>query len=61
MKGSILPDAETSTPLVSLPENFTEKKKIQQMVPISKHEYTQFTQKPISIYSKTNKIYSKRE
>ena len=41
----ILQDAEPSTPLVSLPKNFTEKKKkIQQMVPISKHDYTQFTQ-----------------
>ena len=57
----ILQDAETSTPLVSLPKNFTEKKKIQQMVPISKHEYTQFTQKPISVYSKTNKWYQSQK
>ena len=38
----ILQDAETSTPFVSLPQMFTERKN-QQMVPISKREYTQFT------------------
>ena len=40
----ILQDAETSTPLVSVPKIFTEKKKNQQMVPISRREYTQFNQ-----------------
>ena len=36
----ILQDAEISIPLVSLRQIFTEKKKNQQMVPISKREYT---------------------
>ena len=46
---------------VSLPKNFTEKKKNQQMVPISKREYTQFTQKPISVYLKTNNCYQSQK
>ena len=43
------------------PSNFYREKKIQQMVPISKHEYTQFTQKPFSVNSKTNKWYQSQK
>ena len=61
LKMRILQDAETSTPFVSVPQIFTEKKKNQQMVPISEREYAKFTQKPISVYSKTNKWYQSQK
>ena len=65
----ILQDAETSTPLVSLPQIFTEKKKFNkwyQSQSMNTHNLlknqSQFTQKPTNGTNlNTNKIYSKRE
>ena len=66
MKGSILPDAETSTPLVSLPKNFTEKKKKfnkwYQSQSMNTHNLlkneSQFTQKPTKFTQSVNSKYT---
>ena len=58
----ILQDAETSTPLGSLPKNFTEEKKFNKWYQ-SESMNTQNTLKNQQMVpiSKTNKIYSKHE
>ena len=56
----ILQDAETSTPFVSLPQIFTEKKKINKWYQ-SQSVNTHNLPKQISIYSKTNKWYQSQK
>ena len=61
----ILQDAETSTPLISLPKNFTEKKKFKkwyQSQSMNTHNLlknqSQFTQKPTKFTQSVNSKYT---
>ena len=65
----ILQDAETSTPLISHPKNFTEKKNSTDGTDLNAWIHTIYSKTNLSLLknqqmvpiSKTNKIYSKHE